>query len=36
MYGQGMGFSNWMWGVGGLMHGPEKPFIDKGLGLWYF
>ena len=22
MYGQGMGFSNWMWGGGGLMHGP--------------
>ena len=22
MYGQGMGFSNWLWGGAGFMHGP--------------
>lgn len=22
MYGQGMGFSNWLWGGAGVMHGP--------------
>jgi len=27
MYGQGMGYSDWMWGGAGFMHGPVGLFV---------